>query len=561
MCRSDKKFGQLGAALLIAGVTILAYWPALRGQYIWDDNAHITKPELRSAHGLYHIWFDVGATQQYYPLLHSAFWIEYQLWADNTLAYHLTNLLQHLAAAGLVYLILKKLSIPGAGLAAAIFALHPVQVESVAWITEQKNTLSAIFYLSAMLIYLRFDKTRRSPLYAAALLLFVLGVMSKTVTATLPAALLVIFWWQRGKISFWEDVLPLLPWFAIGAVAGLFTAWVEKNLIGAEGSGYQLTILQRCLVAGRVIWFYLGNLIWPSNLMFIYPRWNVDPARWRQWLFPIAAVVVLILLWILRKKSRGPLAAWLFFVGTLFPVLGFFNVYPFIFSYVADHFQYLACLGMIVLAAAGITLGLSRSSSIFRVAIPMVLVAILATLTWRQSRIYGDIITLYQTTLDKNPDCWMADNNLAIVLADRGQLPEAIRHYQRALRLKPDFAAAENNLGNALVNVGRTQEAIGHFQNALRDRAIFPEAENDLAIALFNVNRLADGLQHFEAAVYEKPDDPEYRFNLAMAYARTQQNSAAIAAARAALELARSQGNASLANQVQAWLSRNGAGE
>ncbi len=354
---------------LIVAATCVAYYPALHGEFLWDDDAHVTKPELRSLRGLHRIWFEAyrvgpagqllpGATQQYYPLLHSAFWLEYHLWGTSALGYHLANLALHCAAVCLIYLILRKLNVPGALLAAGIFALHPVQVESVAWITEQKNTLSAVFYLSAMLVYLHFDRSRTPDAYIAAVVLFVLGLLSKTVTATLPAALLVIFWWQRGTLSWKRDVLPLLPLFALGAVAGLFTAWIERNLIGAQGAPFDLTFVQRCLLAGRVVCFYLGTLIWPSNLIFIYPRWPIDPAKLRAWLFPLAAITTTVVLFMLRHRWRAPLAGWLFFVGTLFPVLGFFNVYPFVFSYVADHFQYLSCLGMIVLSAAALAIGI-----------------------------------------------------------------------------------------------------------------------------------------------------------------------------------------------------------
>ena len=291
---------------------------------------------------------------------------------------------------------------PGAWLAAAIFALHPVHVESVAWITELKNTLSAVFYLSAMLAYLRFDETRQTQFYWLALALFVLGLLSKTVTATLPAALLVIFWWQRGRLEWRRDMLPLVPYFMLGAVAGLTTAWVERSMIGAAGTDFELTLVQRGLLAGRVIWFYVSKLLWPANLVFIYPRWDIDPAVWWQWLFPVAALAVLAVLWLIRRHSRAPLAGWLLFVGTLFPVLGFLNVYPFLYSYVADHFQYLSSLGLIALAAAAISLliGRLRQPTPYAASgLCLILLATLAVLTWQQSHMYRDVFTLYQTTL------------------------------------------------------------------------------------------------------------------------------------------------------------------
>ena len=289
------------AALALAAAVFLAYQPAWQGGFIWDDDAHV-RPELQSWNGLCRIWCDLKATQQYYPLLHSAFWLEHRLWGDATLGYHLVNIALHVVAALLVAVILRRLKVPGAYLAAAIFALHPVHVESVAWITELKNTLSAVFYLSAALVYLRFDHSREKASYFLAFGLFVLGLLSKTVTATLPAALLVVFWWQRGRLSWRRDVLPLLPFFALGAAAGVFTALVERKLGGAEGAAFDFTIVERCLIAGRAIWFYLGKLFWPADLIFIYPRWHVSQAVWWQYLFPLAALLLLAGLWAIRRR-------------------------------------------------------------------------------------------------------------------------------------------------------------------------------------------------------------------------------------------------------------------
>ncbi len=311
---------------LLAALTIMAYQPAWHAGLIWDDDKHITQPELRSLHGLARIWTQLGATQQYYPLVHSVFWAEHKLWGDAATGYHWLNILLHAFSAVLLARILSQLKIPGAWLAAALFAVHPVEVESVAWISELKNTLSGVFYLGAALAYLRFDRSRSGRDYAMALGLFLLGLMSKTVIASLPAALLVVFWWQRGKVPWKRDALPLIPFFIAGIGAGLLTAWVERRFIGAEGSEFNFSIIERILIAGRDVWFYLGKLFWPVDLAFIYPRWNVSQAVWWQYLYPAAGLVLLgVLVW---RRWRGPLAALLFFVGTLFPALGFFRRSP-----------------------------------------------------------------------------------------------------------------------------------------------------------------------------------------------------------------------------------------
>jgi hypothetical protein len=317
---------------------LAAYFPALRGDFLWDDAGHVTNPALQSWSGLLRIWFEPGVTQQYYPLLHSAFWLEHKLWGDAVLGYHLINVLQHALAATLFGALLRRLAVPGAWFAAGLFLLHPVCVESVAWICEQKNTLSLVLYLGAALAYLRFDTVRFPRRYVLATLLFVGALLTKTVTASLPAALLVVFWWQRGRLDWRRDVVPLLPWFVLGAGGGLFTAHFEKVLIGAQGAEFNLGALDRVVLAGRVFWFYLGKLAWPAELIFVYPRWNVDASVWWQWVFTLAGLALLgVLIW-WQRRARGPLAAALLFGGSLFPVLGFVNVYPFIFSYVADHF-------------------------------------------------------------------------------------------------------------------------------------------------------------------------------------------------------------------------------
>src|SRR5580698_2440129 len=224
--------------------TLAAYWPALHGSLVWDDASHVTTVPLQSPHGLWRIWFDLGATQQYYPLLHSAFWTEHRIWGSAVLGYHLTNVILHALSAGLLVRIVRRLSLPGAWLAGLVFALHPVCVEAVAWISEQKSTLSGVFYLAAALVYLYFDQSRKRSQYIAATALFLAALGAKTVTASLPAALLIVFWWKRGKLDWKRDAIPLLPWFAIGATAGLTTAWVERRFIGAQGTAFSLSPLQ-----------------------------------------------------------------------------------------------------------------------------------------------------------------------------------------------------------------------------------------------------------------------------------------------------------------------------
>jgi tetratricopeptide (TPR) repeat protein len=514
------------ALALILAATWLVYWPALNGGMQWDDEAHVTRPELRSATGLYRIWFEFGATQQYYPLLHSVFWFEHTLWGDSVLGYHVVNLVWHSTAVVLVSAILIRMRIPGAILAAAIFALHPVMVESVAWISEQKNTLSAVLYLGAMLLYLRFDEKRNVPDYLFALGLFVLALMTKTVTASLPAALLIIFWWQRGALTWKRDVLPLVPLFAFGLIGGLITATLERNMGGAQGTEFDMSLLSRGLLAGRVICFYLRQLFWPANLMFFYPRWSIDPAQLWQWSFPVVVLAFTVILWIYRR-NRGPLACWLFFCGTLFPALGFVNVYPFRYSYVADHFQYLASLGVIVFVSAVVALNLPRLPLVSRrisVAFCLVILAAFASVSWQQAGTYANSIVLNRATIDRNPGSWVAHANLGSILANQGDLNEALDHLQTAKRLLPHSPEIQTALAGVLIQAGRPEEAMNEANAALQANPNFSKAYDKLGVALIRLRKYAAALEPLRHALELDPNFAAARANLGVALAHSGQH-------------------------------------
>lgn len=524
-----------GFAALVLIAILVVYFPAIRGQPIWDDDGHITRQELKSLHGLWRIWSEPGATQQYYPLLHTAFWIENKLWGDLPIGYHLVNIALHVYAVVVVKMILQRLSLPGSGLAAAIFALHPVHVESVAWISEQKNTLSAAFYLTACLVYLDYDQSRRKKQYLLALTLFVLGLLSKTATAMLPAVLLVIFWWLRGRLRWKHDVLPLLPWLILGASAGLFSAWVERRFIGAEGEGFELDFFSRIVLAGRAVLFYLGKLLWPVNLVFIYPRWEINARAWWQWLFPAAVVAMTAAAWMLRRKWRGPLAAILLFVGLLFPVLGFVNIYPFVYSFVADHFQYLPSLAIIALASA--CLAMLPAPAWARWTGTALVLCTLGTLTWRQTHIYKDPIKLYQAILERNPDCWMAHNNLAILLAGKNQPQRAMEHYQQAIKLKPDYIEALTNLGSLLTQLGQTEQAIAYHKRALEIRPDYAQAHSNLGSVLASAGKIQQAIVCYELAIKLKPSMYDGYNNLGNALASLGRYEEAAGRFRQAIDL------------------------
>lgn len=533
--RGGQTWRDTAAFAVILSLTFIAYLPALNGTLLWDDEAHITAPELQSLHGLHRIWFELGATQQYYPLLHSAFWLEHRLWGDSTTPYHVLNVLLHSICAWLLVLIVRRLEIAGtmapitAWLAGAIFALHPVCVEAVAWISEQKSTLSGVFCLGAALLYLDFDRsdfdrTRRRSRYFAAFGLFVCALLTKSVTATLPAALLVVLWWKRGRIDMKKDVLLLLPWLAVGAASGLFTAWVERHVIHAEGADFALTLTDRILLAGRVPWLYLLHIVWPVNLSFFYPRFVLDSRDPLQYLFPAATSLALagltIVAWRRRSAlSRSALAAALLFVGTLFPALGFFNVYPFRYSWVADHFSYLASIAVIVPLSAL----LGRLPGRARAVAAGFLVAVLGLLTWRQSHAYTDIETLWRTTIERTPSAWMPHYELGVRLeSDPARRAEAISEFRTELRYRPEHAPGHAELAAMLESTpGGRAEALAEYQTALRLDPSFAMGHNNYGVTLSHDPRsLPDAVAEFETAIRLDPQLFSARNNLALALAR-----------------------------------------
>ena len=575
------------AVALVVAATVGAYFPALSGAFIWNDSDYVTAPDLRSVHGLARIWVDLGSTQQYYPLLHSAFWAEHRLWGDHPLGYHIVNVLLHAASAVLFALVLRRLTglngtrgagIPPSGgardrprpwsrpgpagfewVAALLFALHPVHVESVAWISEQKNTLSLAFYLAAALAYLEFDETRGLRDYLTASALFVGALLCKTVTASLPAALLVAFWWRRGRLRWVRDALPLLPWLAVGAACGLFSGWVERNYGGAGGAEFDIPPVDRVLVAGRAVCFYAAHAVLPLRLSFIYPRWTIDAAAWWQWLFPAGVLAAGAALWALRGRSRAPFAAFLIFVGTLFPALGFVNLYGARYSWVWDHWQYLPDLAPLALVAAGLTAAvraLGRLSPRVAGSVGAAAAAVLAALTWEHCGMFHDDPTLYRETLARNPGCWLAYNNLGCELdLTPSRRAEAIALFEKALALNPNFAEAHNSLGSDLEKTpGRMEEAIAHYREALRLKPDFAEAHYNLANALGETGRAAEAIGEFREALRIRPGHAEAHYNLGNALAAAGQTEEAARELGEAVRL--SPGFAAAHNNLGLILSR-----
>ena len=530
-----------GAALVAA--TALVYQPAWHGKPLLDDPVRfMITPEQQSWNGLSRLWIQPRTTWQYHPLVDTMYWVEAKLWGQEVFGYHLVTIALHVASALLLVKILRKLQIRGAWLAAAIFALHPVLVESVAWMVELKNTLSGLFFFAAILAYLTFDQTRRLRTYLLVGLLFTLGILAKAIVATVPAVVLILIWWKRGRVDWQRDVKPLLPFVVLAIAAGLLTAWMERAFSGAEGEEFQLSVLDRFLIAGRAFWFYISKLLFPNDLSLIYPRWKIDSNIWWQYLFPVAALGLFWSAWNQRKRWRWFFAASLFFAATVVPLLGFFNVGFFRLSFVADHFAYLPSLAVIVPAAAGTTWLVDRGGPwrLLLHGLLAMLLSTLAVLSWMQSHMYRDVETCYRMVVARNPNSWTAHQNIAGELLGRGQLDEAAVEFRKVLELEPNYAQASKRayfgLGSVLVRKGQQEEAIKLFETVLKLDPGYGPAYNGIASALHRQGRLAEAIAEYERAVQLRPESAGILSNLAWMLATCADPS--LRNGRRALELA-----------------------
>ena len=567
----------IAGTLLIVLATLAAYMPAMQGDFLWDDDDHVSANlAVQSPDGLGKIWSEKGSTPQYYPLVFSSFWVEYSLWGQSTVGYHVVNVALHILNALILWRVLGLLSIRYAWLAAAIFALHPVHVESVAWITERKNVLSGLFYLSALFAYLRFAAVgtathaprRQWVWYASACVLFIGALLSKSVTVSLPAVILLLLWW-KDRVNL-RAILTVLPMFVLGAIAAATTIRLEKTQIGAVGAEWAFSPIDRVLIAGRALWFYLGKLAWPTELAFIYPRWEIDHGIWWQYLFPVAFALLLGVLWFSRNRiGKGLLVAVLIFAGTLVPALGFFDIYPMRFSFVADHFQYLASIAPITLAVVACSLIVGRMNPAhsemdkprrlnIRSTAGALLLVTLGALTWRQSHIYTDPVTLWQDTISKNPDSWAAHLNLGGELERKGHLEEAVVHWRIAAELGGDAYKARVKIADALVKFGKPREAVRLLRETIRHDPQALEPYNNLAWILSThpdsgIRNATDAVRLAEhAARLSNSQSPFVMGTLGAAYAEAGRFEDAIRVSQSAVRLVGEKYPPALANIIRA---------
>jgi tetratricopeptide (TPR) repeat protein len=516
--------------LLVVG-TVLAYLPVWRAGLIWDDRSFIMdNPLIRRADGLWRFWFSTRPVD-YYPVTSTLWWIEWRLWGENPMGYHAVNVLLHAVGAVLLWRLLARLKIPGSWLAAAIFAVHPVNVESVAWIAERKNVLAMLFYLASLSCFVRSDSSAVSVgassvvsswrWYILALATFFLALLSKTVVAPMPLVLLALVWWQRGRVKR-ADVFRVLPFFAMAAFIGSISYWFQSHrAIGADIVRTD-SLWARLAGAGWAIWFYAYKALVPFGLRSIYPRWQIDGAAWWSYVPALLVAGTFVAFWRIRRYrgnwGKALLLGLLYFVVMLSPVLGFLNIGFMKLSLVADHWQYFAIIGPIALLAAAIAKGYERLGPYPRRALAAVVSAMLvglAVLTYRQSELYCDSGTFWRAVLATDADAWGAHNNLGGFLVEQGLSDEALAHFRRAVEIQPGFAKAQYNLGAALREKGHLDEAIVHLQIAVDIQPNYIEARNSLARALGQKGEWDGAMEHLERSLAIDPDQAEAHNNLA----------------------------------------------
>ena len=503
------------AALALGLLAGVCYLPAmLWGGFVWDDFIWFQSRAVLKWSGLGDIWSWPSLIHRevhYWPLTYTTFWLEHKLWGLAPTGYHVVNVLLHFCNCLLLWRLLLRLAVPGAWVAAAVFAVHPTHVESVAWIIERKDVLSGLFYLAAVLVWLRFLEQPRPWRYGLALLLFAAGLLSKSIVVTLPAALLIVQWWKNGRITV-RDLRRMAPFFLVALIItalDLYSVASKTNLL-------DYSLPERMLIAARALWFYAGKLVWPADLAVIYPRWDISLGDPWAWTCLAGAAALAATLWFARHRiGRGPLAGALFFAVTLSPVLGFVNHGYMDYSFVADRFQYLAGIGVLAVLIGAAAHGAGRLPAQFKsgaTGLVAVVLALLGTMTWSQAGVYRDKITFFRHIVSLNPEARSAHFNLSHALGVAGRTEEALPPARIAVEQRPDDARALCMLGSVLIHLERFVEAEETLGRALE---IDPEhkcSRREMAHILRMQGRHEEALQAYRALHEIYP-------NYALAYA------------------------------------------
>ena len=513
--RHGHALGFLSLALLVA----VSYLPAmLWGGFVWDDVDHIPgEPAIRDWSGLWRIWFVPSEVQEphYRPMTYTSFWLEHKLWGFAATGYHVVNVLLHVTNTVLLWRLLRRLAVPGAWVIAAVFAVHPLHVESVAWTIERKDVLSGLFYLTCILTWSRFLEEPRWWRYGLALVLLAAGTLAKNMVVTLPAALVILHWWRDGRVTA-RDLLRLAPFFVVALGLVGVDLWMVTT---ATPAAFGYSMIERVLIASRAFWFYVGKLLYPANLAVIYPHWDVRVWDLPGWAGLAAAAALVGLLWYLRHRiGRGPLAGTLFFAVTLSPTLGFVDHTYMLFSFVADRYQYLAGIGLtaVIIGAAAFVTG--RLPDMWRYAawgLTMVVLLVLGTLTWRQAGIYSDEVTFFRHVIAHNPQAAGAHLNLAKALIALNRSEEAVAAARVAVEQRPDSHDALINLGVALSHLEHFDEAERHFRRAVEIAPHESGPVANLGVLLQRRNRPDEAETALRRALVLAPRDLSVLGNLA----------------------------------------------
>ena len=531
-----------GIGLMLLG--FLAYLPCLNGPFLWDDRnwSHGIEWLLQDPHGWVRIWTNVRLLEQYYPLTATTVWLDYQCWGWAVFPRHVENVMLHVSAAFFLWRLLRRLEMRGAWLAAALLVVHPVAVESVAWITERKNVLCLALALLSMLCWCRGvhdwkgDATPRRGWLVLAMVLCLLAMLAKISACVVPPALVVIAWWKRGGIRWRQDVLPTLPMFVMALGLGVLIAWLERHQAGAMGPVFdELSWPKRLLIASQAVWFYLAKLVWPHPLCVVYHRWTIEPGVWWQWSGLAGLVISGVWLW--KKGSRSLKAAALLFLGPLLPVIGFLNLNGMRFAWVADRWVYFSMPVFCAVVACTVV----RLPRRWQMITAGILIGVCSLLTWQQSALYDSTETFWQAAIRGNPHPVVGHSAYGEFLMHEGRLEESKKHFEEALRLEPENAAFHCNLGSlldvlgeneqarasvaraierdgsdalfhynhgfSLYKLGRAAEAEASFREALRLRQEFFAAHHDLGNLLAAMGRLDEAESELNLAIVLRPTD------------------------------------------------------
>ncbi len=512
----------LALAFILCLLIGVSFYPATLGGFVWDDAAFTVVAPVQDWNGLWRIWFDPRTLEHeghYWPILYTLFWLEHKLWGfEDAVYFHVLNLILHAVVVLLLWRLLLRMEIGGAWaawMAAAVFAVHPLHVESVAWVIGRKDLLAGIFYLTSVMAYLRFMEHRRRGAYIHSLVLYVLGLLCKSIGVTLPLALLIWHWWKRGRVT-GAEVARMLPFLFLGLLITILD-WAEYK--SKEVISFDFTTIERVLLAAQSLCFYVGKLLWPSQLMIIYPRWDISIANPLGWVYLAFVVILAAALWAYRGViGRGALAGLLFFAVTLSPTLGFVDYGYMQFAFVADRYQYLAGGGVIIVVVAAVAWLVDRALARWPGAwmrrgalagsllLPMAVLGALGTITWGQAGVYYNQGTLYRHIISLNPKARGAHHSLGWWHQQNGRIDEAIANYRLALEKRPNHAQINNRMGTAHEALGKTDEAEKYYRLALADKPHNKHALSNLALLMTRSGRHRESLTLFRTATRVAPE-------------------------------------------------------